>query len=80
MPSLSKISEQARVWYILKGYIIEECGRGPVLGSIRRFWFDGKLHREDGPAYEATGYSSWYTHGVYQHTARHRPQRGPTFR
>jgi len=54
---IPEISDQDRIWYILKGY---EIKIGP---SGTRYWYlNGKYHREDGfPAIEwADGHREWY--------------------
>jgi len=52
---LPEISEQDRVWYILKGYEISET-------TFYRVWYlNGKRHREDGPAIEhSNGDREWW--------------------
>jgi len=58
--SLSELSDQDRVWYILKGYEIRET-------NFCRVWFlNGKRHREDGPAIEyRDGTKEWYLNNRY---------------
>jgi len=57
--SLPELSEQNRVWYILKGYdiTIDQFGG--------RVWqLNGKYHREDGPAIEwSDGTREWVLNG-----------------
>jgi len=44
---------------ILKGYEVAVTPSG-----TRQWWLNGKLHREDGPAYEwADGDRAWYLNG-----------------
>ena len=58
--SLPELSDQARTWYILKGYEIEEEHNGRI------YYMDGKFHREDGPAIEhVDGYLGWWWRGKY---------------
>jgi len=55
---LPKLSDQDRTWYILKGYEIQEYS------SVRFWYLNGKLHREDGPAIEyADGSRQWWING-----------------
>jgi len=56
---LPKLSNQDRNWYILKGYEIEETSWG------RRWYLNGKRHREDGPAFEHVNGArrEWYLNG-----------------
>jgi len=64
--TISKLSEQDRNWYILKGYDIEENRHR------RAFLFDGVLHREDEPAIEwANGALSWYLNGIWMFEEEH---------
>jgi len=53
MNRLPELSDQARTWYILKGYDIQT---GPSVlyqdHIIRVFRLNGVLHRTDGPAME----------------------------
>jgi len=52
---LPEISDKDRNWYILKGYEIDEHV------DYRMWLLNGKLHREDGPAYEGVdGYHAWW--------------------
>ena len=53
-----EIDEREYMWYILKGYEL-------VVEEERVMWtFDGKLHREDGPAYiSAVGSEIWVSNG-----------------
>ena len=57
---LPEISEQDRVWYILKGYEISET-------TFYRVWYlNGERHREDGPAIEwADGDREWWVNGEF---------------
>ena len=57
--ALPEISDQDRIWYILKGY---EIKIGP--SGTREWYLNGKRHREDGPAMEyADGGREWYLNG-----------------
>ena len=39
----------------------------------KSWWLNGKLHREDGPAYEeANGYKSWWLNGKYVTEEEHK--------
>jgi len=58
--ALPELSEQDRMWYILKGYEIKES----LNGYWREWWLNGELHREDGPALESTIFADqFYSHG-----------------
>ena len=65
--SLPELSDQDRVWYILKGYEIK-------YGFTLRGWFlNNRLHREDGPAVEGDdGYVLWYLNGKSMTEEEHR--------
>ena len=62
MTKLFPIPKEKLMWYILQGYRItvdENSG-------TRRWYLNGRYHREDGPAVEhIDGSRRWYLNGKY---------------